>query len=73
MHKLNMLPNENIPYLMMRSIFKSTNIKLANAKHRTNITNLHKQTNKCRINQTNVLNIETFGLIDYDNIDINQH
>jgi hypothetical protein len=53
-----MLPNDNLPNPMMKSIFKSTNIKLANVEHRTNITDLHKQTNKCKINHTNVLNIE---------------
>jgi len=77
MHKLNMLLNDNIPDPMMKSIFKSTNIKLTNVKHRINITDLHKQINKCRIHQTNILNIEhiieTFGLIDYDDININQH
>jgi cupin superfamily acireductone dioxygenase involved in methionine salvage len=46
-----------------------------NDEHCINITNLHKQANKCEINQTNVLNIEqiikTSGLINYDNININ--
>jgi len=75
MLKLNMLRNDNIPNPMMRSIFKSTNIKLTNDEHCTNITNLHKQVNKCKINQTIILNIEqiikTYGLINYDNININ--
>jgi hypothetical protein len=75
MHKLNMLLDDNIPNPMMRSIFKSTNIKLVNNEHYTNIIDLHKQANKCKINQTNILNIEqiikTFGLIDYDNKNIN--
>jgi cupin superfamily acireductone dioxygenase involved in methionine salvage len=70
-----MLPNDNIPDPMMRSIFKSTNIKLMNDEYYTNITYLHKQANKCKINQTNVLNIEqiikTSGLIDYDIINTN--
>jgi len=76
MHKLNMLPDDNIPNPMMRSIFKSTNIKLANDEHSTNITNLHKQVNKRKINQTNILNIEqiiTSSLINYGNININWH
>jgi len=42
MHKLNMLPDDNIPNPLMRSIFKSTNIKLANDEQCTNITDLHK-------------------------------
>jgi hypothetical protein len=51
---LNMLPNNNILDHILRSIFKSTNIELANVEHRTNITNLHKQMNKCKkIKQTN--------------------
>ncbi len=70
-----MLLDDNIPNPMMRSIFKSTNIKLVNNEHYTNIIDLHKQANKCKINQTNILNIEqiikTFGLIDYDNKNIN--
>jgi len=70
-----MLPDDNIPNPMMRSIFKSTNIKLANDEHSTNITNLHKQVNKRKINQTNILNIEqiikTSSLINYGNININ--
>jgi hypothetical protein len=70
-----MLPNDNILDPMMRSIFKSTNIKLANDEYYTNITDLHKQANKCKINQTNVLNIEQIieksRLIDYESININ--
>jgi hypothetical protein len=74
---LNMLPNNNIPYHILRSIFKSTNIELANVEHRTNIIDLHKQMNKCKMNQTNKLDIEqimeTFSLINFDGIYINQH
>ncbi len=40
---LNMLLDNDIPDPILRSIFKSTNIELANAKYRTNITDLHKQ------------------------------
>jgi hypothetical protein len=49
-------------------------MELANAQHHTNIANLHNQMNKCKINQTNKLDIEqimeTFGLIYFDGIDI---
>jgi hypothetical protein len=41
-HGLNVLLDNNILDLMLRSIFKSTNIELTNAKHCTKITNLHK-------------------------------
>ncbi len=61
----------------MKSIFKSTNIELANAQHHTNITYLHNQMNKCKKNQTNKLDIkqimETSGLIYFDGIDIKEH
>jgi len=57
-HGLNLLPNNNIPNPIMRSIFKSTNIELANAEHRTNIIDLHKQVSNCKINKTNKKNIE---------------
>jgi hypothetical protein len=74
---LNMLPNTNIPHPILRSIFKSTNIELANAEHRTKITDLHKPMNKCKMNKTNKLDIEqimeTFSLIKFDGIYIKQH
>jgi hypothetical protein len=40
---LNTLPNDDILELIIRLMFKSTNIELTNAKHHTNITNLHPQ------------------------------
>jgi hypothetical protein len=67
---LNMLPNNNIPNPILKSIFKSKNIELTNAEHR-------KQMNKCKTNQTNKLDIEqimeTFSLINFDEIYIKQH
>jgi hypothetical protein len=48
-HDLNLLLDNNILDLVMRSIFKSTNIGLANAEHRT-ITDLHKEVNNYKIN-----------------------
>lgn len=69
---MNTLPNNNIPDLILKSIFKSTNIELANVQHHTNITYLHNQMNKCKTNQTNKLDIkqivETFGLVYFDGI-----
>ncbi len=73
-HDLNTLPNNNIPDLILKSIFKSRNIELANAQHHTNINYFHNQMNKCKTNQTNKLDIkqimETSGLIYFDGIDI---
>jgi hypothetical protein len=72
-----MLPNNDIPNPILRSIFKSTNIKLASAQHHTNNTDLHNQMNKYKTNQTNKLDIkqimEASGLIYFDGIDIKQH
>jgi hypothetical protein len=72
-----MLPNNNMLDPILISIFKSTNIELANAQHHTNITNLHNQMNKCKTNWTNKLDIEqimeTSGLMNFDGIDIKQH
>lgn len=53
MHGLNTLPNDNILDLILGSIFKSINIELTNVEHHTNITNLHKYVNNCKVNQTN--------------------
>lgn len=47
-HALNVLLDNNILDPILREIFKSTNIELTNAKHCTNITNLHKQLSKCK-------------------------
>jgi len=61
----------------MRSIFQSTNVKLTNAEHFINIIDLHKQEIKCQKNKTKKIDIEqimeTYGFVDYDGIDINQH
>ncbi len=67
MNVLNTLPKNDIPKPIMRLIFTSTNIKLANVKHCINITNLHQQK---RYDETEHV-IETLGLIYFDGIDIN--
>jgi hypothetical protein len=63
-----MLEND-IPEPIMKSMFQSTNIELANVEHYTNITDLHQQK---KYDETKHV-IETLNLIDFDGIDINQH
>ncbi len=74
---MNTLPNNNIPNLILKSTFESTNIELANAQHHTNITYLRNQMSKCKTNQINKLDIEqimkTSSLVYFDGIDIKQH
>jgi len=43
MDVLNMLHENDIPKPIMRSMFQSTNVELANVKHCTNIIDLHQQ------------------------------
>ncbi len=64
-----MLPKNDIPELIMRSMFQSTNVELANAKHSMNIIDLHEQKKYNEIEHV----IETSSLIDFDGIDINEH
>jgi hypothetical protein len=66
---LNTMLENDIPKPIMRSMFQSTNIELANAEHCTNIMDLHEQK---RYDETKHV-IETLNLIDFDGIDINQH
>jgi len=42
-HGLNTMLENYILEPIMRSMFQSTNIKLVNAEHSTNITDLHQQ------------------------------
>jgi hypothetical protein len=63
-----MLEND-IPKPIMRLMFQSTNIELANAKHCTNITYLHQQKRYNEIEHV----IKTSSLINFNGIEINQH
>jgi hypothetical protein len=66
---LNNLPENDIPEPILRSIFTSDNIALANAEHRTNITAMRKPAHHDHDSPTPI--IETSGLIDFDGIDVN--
>jgi hypothetical protein len=68
-HVLNTILENGIPEPIMKSMFQSTSIELANAEHCTNITYLHQQK---KYDETKHV-IETLSLIDFDGIDINQH
>jgi hypothetical protein len=68
-HVLNTILENGILQPIMRSMFQSTSIELVNAKHCTNITDLHQQK---KYDETKHV-IETLSLIDFDGIDINQH
>jgi hypothetical protein len=52
MDVLNTLPKNDIPEPIMRSMFQSTNIELANAKHCMNITYLHQQKGTMKLNMS---------------------
>ncbi len=69
MDVLNMLPENDIPQPIMRSMFQLTNVELANVEHCTNIIDLHQQKKYNEIEHV----IETLGPIDFDGIDINEH
>jgi hypothetical protein len=47
-HIIKSLPHNNIPKPIIRSKFQSSNIYLVDAKHRTNITDLHEKNKKCQ-------------------------
>jgi len=68
-HVLNKMPKIDISKPIMRLMFQSTNIKLADVEHCTNITNLHEQKMYNAIDHV----IETSSLIDFNGININQH
>ena len=65
---LNSLPENDIPHLILGSIFILTNVALANAKHHTNIIDLYNDNSKIAASMLPI--IETSGLIDYDYPDI---
>jgi len=69
MDVLNILPKNDIPKQIMKSMFKSTNFELANVKHCTNIIDLHHQKKYNEIEHV----IETSSLVYFDGIDINEH
>jgi hypothetical protein len=69
MDNLNTLPENDIPKPIMRSMFQSTNVELANVELCTNITKLHQQKRYNEIEHV----IEISCLIDFNGIDINEH
>jgi len=69
MDVLNMLPKNDIPKPIMRSIFQSTNVELVDFEHFMNIIKLRQQKKYNEIEHV----IETSGLINFDGIDINGH
>jgi hypothetical protein len=69
MDNLNILLENDISKPIMRSMFQSTNIELANVEQCTNITDLHQQKRYNEIEHV----IETSGLLDFNGININEH
>jgi len=51
-HILNTMPENDIPEPIMKSMFQSTNIELANAEHCTNITDLNQQKGTMKLNMS---------------------
>jgi len=68
-HIIESLPHNNIQQPIIRLIFQSSNIYLANVKYHTNIIDLHEEKN---VNDNENF-IGTSRLIDFDGINIDQH
>ncbi|HYP43548.1 MAG TPA: DUF6570 domain-containing protein, partial [Candidatus Nitrosocosmicus sp.] len=64
------LPENNIPSSILRSIFKSTNVDIADAEHRTNITDLDISTHLCEATNTSDTTFDISGLVDFQGTDI---
>jgi hypothetical protein len=69
--KINVLLENDVPELILQEIFKSEDIDMADAKHWTNISNLHVPNKSTTTSSENIeTTFENFGLVDVDEINI---